>query len=142
MNKNLNKDKKRKSKYDILNWGLKVKKSKAGLGLFASKDILKGVCLVEYFGRVLTKEEEYSSKSKYLFEINSKLTIDGTDRKNIARYVNHSCKPNCEVEIHKKRVYIFSCKKIKAGEELCYDYGKEYFDEHIKPKGCKCVKCC
>jgi uncharacterized protein len=132
---------KKKSKYDIQDWGLRVKKSSAGLGLFATKDIPKGVCLIEYFGRFLEKGEEYTSKSKYLFEVNSRITIDGTDRKNIARYINHSCRPNSEVEIHKKRVYVFSKRKISAGEEINYDYGKEYVDEHIKPKGCKCAKC-
>jgi len=132
---------KRKSKYDIEDRGLKVKKSNAGLGLFATREIPKGVCLIEYFGRVISKEEEFSSNSKYLFEINSKLTIDGTDRKNIARYINHSCRPNCEVEIHNKKVFVFSKRKINVGEELSYDYGKEYFNEHIKPIGCRCVKC-
>jgi SET domain-containing protein len=120
---------------------LKVKRSTAGLGLFAEEDIPKGKCLIEYVGRVISKEEEYSSKSQYLFEINSKKTIDGTARTNTARYINHSHRPNCEVEIHDKRVFIFSRKGIKAGEELSYDYGIEFFNEHIKPKGCKCVKC-
>jgi SET domain-containing protein len=97
--------------------------------------------LIEYFGRELSKEEQYTSRSKYLFEINSKKTIDGTVRENIARYINHSCKPNCEVEIKKGRVLIFSKRKIKKGEELSYDYGKEYWNEHIKPIGCKCSAC-
>lgn len=131
----------KKNKYQIEDWGLKVKKSKAGLGLFATKDIPKGICMIEYFGRELSEEEQYTSRSKYLFEINSKITIDGGSRENTARYINHSCKPNSEVEIKNKKVYIFSRKKIKAGEELCYDYGKEYFNEHIKKGGCRCVGC-
>ena len=131
----------KKNKYEIEDWGLKVRKSSAGLGLFATKDIPKGVCLIEYFGRVISEEEQYSSRSKYLFEINSKITIDGQARENIARYINHSCRPNSEVEIKKGKVYIFSMKKIKAGEEICYDYGKEYFNEHIKKGGCRCEKC-
>lgn len=130
-----------KNKYEILDWGLKVKKSKAGLGLFATKDIPKGVCLIEYFGRVISKDEHYTSKSKYLFEINSKITIDGSLRENIARYINHSCKPNSEIEIKKGKVFVFSKKKILAGEEISYDYGKDYFGAHIKPRGCKCVGC-
>lgn len=132
---------KRKSKYDILDWELKVKRSSAGCGLFATKEIPKGVCIIEYFGRSISEAEQYTSRSKYLFEISSKITIDGRDRKNIARYINHSCKPNAEPEIRKGRIYIFSKRKIKAGEELCYDYGKEYFDEHIGKKGCRCVRC-
>jgi SET domain-containing protein len=131
----------KKNKYEILDCGLKVKKSTAGLGLFATRGIASGVCLIEYFGREISEEEQYTSKSKYLFEINSKITIDGTARENIARYINHSCKPNSEVEIKNKKVFVFSKRKIKAGEEICYDYGKEYFNEHIKKGGCRCVKC-
>ena len=120
---------------------LKVKRSTAGLGLFAEEDIPKGKCLIEYKGRVISKEEEYGSKSQYLFEVNKKKTIDGTSRTNTARYINHSHRPNCEIEIHDARVFVFSRKGIKAGEELSYDYGIEFFNEHIKPKGCKCPKC-
>ncbi|MGL1245549.1 SET domain-containing protein, partial [Vibrio parahaemolyticus] len=69
-----------------------------------------------------------TSRSKYLFEVNKNKTIDGSDRANIARYVNHACKPNCEAEITKGRVFYFSKRAIKAGEELSVDYGKEYFD--------------
>ncbi len=120
---------------------VKVKRSKTGLGLFADQDIAKGVCIIEYIGRQIKGEEEYTSTSKYLFEVNSRLTIDGRDRKNTARYINHSCKPNCEPIIYKSRVYIFSIKKIKKGEELVYDYGKEYWDEHIGKSKCRCVGC-
>ena len=122
---------------------LKVKRAfkGAGFGLFAQEDIPKGEFVIEYFGREISNEEQYTSKSKYLFEINSKKTIDGTIRQNIARYINHSCRPNCEVEIKKGKILIFSKRKIKANEELAYDYGKEYWNEHIKPLGCKCIKC-
>ncbi len=130
-----------KNKFKVEDWGLKVKKSSAGCGLFASKDIPKGVCVIEYFGPEISEEEQYTSRSKYLFEINSKITIDGRARENIARYINHSCKPNSEVEIKNKKVFILSKRKIVAGEEICYDYGKEYFDEHIKKGGCRCLGC-
>ncbi len=129
------------SKYDIeKKYALVVKRGIAGLGLFAGEDIPKGKCLIEYVGRVISPEEEYTSRSKYLFEVTKKVTIDGGARTNTARYVNHSCRPNCEVEVYKRRVYILSIKNIKAGEELAYDYGKDYFDEHIKPFGCRCPK--
>lgn len=121
--------------------GVVVKKSSAGLGLFATRLYKKGERVVEYFGRVIAPEEEYTSRSKYLFEVNSKKTIDGTTRENIARYINHSCKPNCEPEIIRGRVFIDTIKSIKAGEEFTYDYGEEYFNEHIKPFGCRCSKC-
>ena len=120
--------------------GLRVKRSSAGLGLFATRPIKKGERIIEYFGREISKAEEYSSKSKYLFEVNSHKTIDGTTRENFARYINHSCKPNCEPNIVKGRVWIDAIKNIKIGEEISYDYGEEYVNEHIKPYGCRCVK--
>ena len=90
---------------------------------------------------VISKEEETKSKSQYLFEINKNKTIDGAARTNTARYINHSHRPNCEVEIYKGRVFVFSKKNLKEGDELSYDYGKEFVDVHIIPKGCKCVRC-
>ncbi len=120
---------------------LRVRRSKTGLGLFADQDIPKNQYLIEYFGRELSNKEQYTSTSKYLFEINSRRTIDGAISENIARYINHSCTPNCEVEIKKGRILVYSKKNIKKGEELSYDYGKEYWNEHIKPIGCKCDKC-
>lgn len=138
--KEINKTKK-KSKYDISGHKVRVGRSKAGLGLFAIEDIPKGTCFIEYFGRVIKGEEEYTSNSKYLFEVHSRKTIDGRARENTARYINHSCKPNAEPETHKGRVFIFSKRNIKSGEEICYDYGKEYWNDHIKPHGCRCIKC-
>lgn len=120
--------------------GVRVGRSSAGLGLFATRAYKKGDRIIEYFGRTISPAEEYSSNSKYLFEVNKRKTIDGTTRKNFARYINHSCKPNCEPEIEKGRIYIDAIKGIKLGDEFTYDYGKEYVDEHIKPFGCRCVK--
>lgn len=128
-------------KYTPQNWKLLVKRSSAGRGLFAGEGIPKGVCVIEYVGRTLSKEEAETSKSRYLFEISSTKTIDGKPAINKAGYINHSCRPNCETEIYKGRVFIRSIKRIKEGEELTYDYGKEYLDEFITPHGCKCAHC-
>jgi len=119
----------------------KVKRSGAGLGLFAQDEIGKGEFIIEYKGKLLNQRQTDEKGGKYLFAINSRKTIDGTTRKNIARYINHSCKPNAEVEIKKGRIMIYARKKITPEEEICYDYGKEYFNEHIKPFGCVCEKC-
>lgn len=131
----------KKDKYKLTGCKVKAKRSSAGLGLFAMEDIQKGTCIIEYIGRIISKEEEYKSKSKYLFELNSKTTIDGAARSNTARYVNHSCKPSAEAEIWNKRIFFLALRKIKEGEEITFDYGKEYVDEHIKPHGCRCGKC-
>jgi uncharacterized protein len=93
-------------------------------------------------GRMLTPEQvERSTSDRYFFQVDKYWTVDGAGRENIARYVNHSCRPNCEVRIYAKRIRIWAIKNIKPGDELTYDYGKEYFDEFIKPKDCNCVKC-
>jgi SET domain-containing protein len=131
----------KKRVYEVGAYAPVVKRSSAGLGLFASIPIPKNACIIEYVGRTISPEEEYTSTSKYLFGIHSRRTIDGRDRSNTARYINHSCTPNCEPEIHKGRVFIFAKRNINAGEELTYNYGKEYWSHHIKPHGCRCLKC-
>jgi len=119
---------------------VRVGKSYAGLGLFAEEDIKKGEYIIDYTGKELTEDEADNKGGKYLFEVKKNLYLDGTDRKNTARYINHSCLPNCEPDIYGKRVVILSKKNIKKGDELSYDYGKEYFNEFIKPHGCRCSK--
>ena len=129
------------SKFTPGDFDLRVRRSSAGLGLFTESMIPKGACIIEYVGREVSKEESETSKSKYLFEISKSKTIDGKPKWNKAGYINHSCRPNAESEITKGRVFIMATRTIKPGEELTYDYGKEYVDEHIKPFGCRCAKC-
>jgi len=123
----------------------RVGRSKTGLGLFATQEIAKGQFIVEYLGTRLTTKEaievESRGSNKYLFEVNSRWTIDGSPRTNVARYTNHSCRPNAEADVKKGRVLISAKRRIKPGEEITFHYGKSYFDIFIKPKGCKCVKC-
>ncbi|PIP65500.1 hypothetical protein COU77_04260 [Candidatus Peregrinibacteria bacterium CG10_big_fil_rev_8_21_14_0_10_49_16] len=108
---------------------LKVKRGLAGLGLFTEEPIKRGSFIIEYFGPLLTEKEADRKAGLYLFEVpDSKWTIDGSGRDNIARYINHSCKPNCETIANGKRIYIHACRNIQAGEELSYDYGKDYMD--------------
>ena len=119
----------------------KVKRSSAGLGLFATTPIKRGAYIIEYTGRVLKGKEMDPVNNKYLFETSAVRMIDGSARSNTARYINHACKPNCEPEITAGRVFIKVIKRIEAGEELTYDYGKEYFNMYIKPYGCRCASC-
>jgi len=121
--------------------GVAIKKSKAGLALFAKEPIERGDFIIEYVGKILTGKEADIQGGRYLFEVNSKKTIDGTPRYNTARYINHSCKPNCEPETKQGRVLIFAKKSIAVGEELNYDYGKEYCDEFLVTGGCICGNC-
>lgn len=130
-----------------------VKKSKVhGFGVFAKKPIKKDTKIIEYIGEKITKKEgdrrsaqrikKYlNSKidgSVYIFELNTKFDIDGSPRYNKARYINHSCSPNCEVEIENGKIWIKSIKKIRKDEELSYDYGYEFDKNDYTDHVCKC----
>lgn len=119
---------------------LAVRRSSAGLGLFALEPIPKGKRVIEYVGNLLTEAEYQKSRSVYLFDIGPSGALDGAPRWNLARYINHSCVPNCEPDVIRRRVFISSKRNIKAGEELSYNYGSEYFDESLAGR-CRCPKC-
>lgn len=119
---------------------LEVKKSIAGLGLFATAPIKKGSFIIEYMGPLLSDDEVDKKGGKYLFALGKDWTISGDSRNNIARYINHSCvRTNCEPIQYALRIKIRATRNIKPGEELFYDYGKEYFDEFLG-ENCRCEK--
>ena len=129
----------------IPNKPYRIGRSRTGLGLFATKPIKKGTRIIRYFGPLLDskKEDEDAIENKYLFELTNRWTIDGSIRQNIARYINHACKPNAESDVRprKRKVYIRAIKNIEPGEEINYDYGTDYFKAYLKPIGCKCDAC-
>ena len=131
----------------------KVKKSQIhNAGVFATIQIKKGEKIIQYIGKKITCSEGgrrsekcikryfYSQKtgSIYIFELNKRYDIEGSPSYNKARYINHSCNPNCEVEIPKREIQISSIKNIKKGEELSYDYGYEFDEEDYKDHICNC----
>ncbi len=123
----------------------RVGRSRTGLGLFATQPIKKGSKIIRYFGPMLdcNKKKDDAVENKYLFQITKRWTVDGSVRKNIARYINHACKPNAESDVNtrKLKITIRAIKNIEPGEEINYDYGTEYFKEYLKPIGCKCDSC-
>ena len=119
-----------------------IKRTAHGLGFITLEPIPAGKRIIEYTGPLISNEEvERRHWGKYFFEVNTKWSVDGTPRSNTARYINHSCAPNAEAIISGRRVWIWSKRRIKAGEEVTYNYGKEYFNVHLKPLGCRCKKC-
>ena len=131
----------------------KVNKSRVhGTGIFATKDIKKDTKIIQYIGEKITKKEgdkrsadrikKYLNKknegSVYVFELNKKYDIDGSPTYNKARYINHSCNPNCEVEIIKNEIWIISIKNIRKGQELNYDYGYPFDVDDFSDHLCKC----
>jgi len=100
----------------------------AGQGLFAAQDIKKGTDIIQYIGEKISKEESkrrLAQGNAYIFELNDRWDIDGSPLYNIARYINHSCNPNCEVQRTTRTLWIVARRHIKAGKELSYNYGYE-----------------
>ena len=99
-----------------------------GSGFSPTAPIRKGKFIIEYCGkRVLWKYVD-NLKNRYLFDLNTRWAIDGSVRRNTARYINHSCKPNAMPYEVKGKIKIYAKRTIQPGEEITYDYGKEYFD--------------
>ncbi len=123
----------------------RIGRSATGLGLFAVKPIAAGDSIVTYSGRRIPTEQALDTErhrgAKYMFEVNSRWTIDGSSRRNLGRYANHSCRPNAEAVLRKGKVVIVALRDIAPGEEITYDYGKEYFALFIGPNGCRCAAC-
>ena len=123
----------------------RVGRAKTGLGLFATAPIARGAFIVEYFGeRVPTpqaKARERMRGSRYIYEVNSRWSIDGAARGNLARYINHSCRPNAQAYIERGRIVLRGLGPIAPGEQITCDYGREYFELFIAPIGCKCAAC-
>lgn len=124
----------------MVNKKFTVKKSSAGLGLFANRNFKKDDFLIEYKGPVLTDAESDKKGGRYLFKLAKNKTIDGSARSNLARYINHSHKPNCEpINEDDERIVIHAIRDIEPGEELTYNYGREYVEEFCNP--CRCPAC-
>ena len=111
-----------------------------GRGVFALRKIPKGTRIIEYKGQLITDKEadrRYSrlhenSPHTMLFSIEGGLVIDATRRGNSARWINHSCAPNCEIEEEGHRVFIDARRDIGPGEELTYDYNLQIGEKHTK----------
>lgn len=129
-----------------------VRKSRiAGKGAFARRDIAKGERVIEYLGERISHgeaDERYDDDNvdahhTFLFNVNRSVVIDAYYGGNDARFINHSCDPNCESEIEKSRVYVDAIKNIRKGEELTYDYaygrdGTETPEEESTLYVCRC----
>ena len=121
-----------------------------GTGVFAKTKVPKDKKVIEYIGEKITKKESArrsialieknrgseTDGAVYIFEVNKRHDIDGNIPENIARFINHSCDPNCEPDVIKNRVWLISTRKIKKGEELSYNYGFDLddYEEHQ----CRC----
>jgi len=102
-----------------------------GSGVYAAREIPKGTRIVEYLGDRISHAQadaRYEAKGQddghtFLFVVSSKVVIDAGVDGNEARFINHSCDPNCETVIEGGRVFIEALRDIAPGEELGYEYG-------------------
>src|SRR5215471_6521702 len=104
-------------------WGkpYRIGRSATGLGLFATAPIEKGAFIVEYKGRRISNAHAARLEARgarYLYEINRRWTVDGSTRRNMGRYANHSCRPNAESDVVRGKVILRAIKAIKPGDEI------------------------
>jgi uncharacterized protein len=115
-----------------------------GMGGFARRDIRRGKRIVEYVGLKLSKAKAQMAlhqQNVYIFTLDDTYDIDGSVEWNPARFLNHSCNPNCEVEIIRARIWIYALCDIKAGEELTYNYSYDFEDYEHRPCNCGAPNC-
>jgi SET domain-containing protein len=121
-----------------------------GKGVYAVMDLAEGETLIEYVGEIISWEEALNRhphdptdpNHTFYFHIDEEHVIDAKVGGNSSRWINHSCKPNCEAEIENDRVFIRAKKNIAAGKELFYDYGLVIDEPHtpelLKQYPCWC----
>ena len=122
----------------------RIGRSATGLGLFAIKPIKRAAYIATYRGRIITTEEadrREARGARYMFELNSRWTIDGSPRWNVARYINHSCRPNAKPVGRNGGIVIVALRRIEPGEEITYSYGPEYLEYFLDNGGCRCASC-
>jgi len=117
----------------------------AGQGLFAAQDMRKGTRIMQYIGEKISSRERarrLAAGNPYIFHLTYRYALDGQTLDNTARYINHSCDPNCEVEKTPDTIWIVALREIPAGEELSYNYGYDASNYQEHPCNCGAPSCC
>jgi len=115
-----------------------------GTGAFAQSDIPAGSRVIEYVGEKITKAESLrrcEQNNQYIFTLDDEFDLDGNVPWNSARFLNHSCAPNCEAELDGERVWILALRDVQAGEELTFNYGYDLEDYCEHPCRCGAAEC-
>lgn len=116
-----------------------------GSGVFALEPIEKNTRIIDYAGELIRNEDSDEREERYLaegcvwvFRVNRNWSRDAAVGGNIARFINHSCTPNCYFEVIDKTIWIRAARRIRKGEELTYDY--KIIGERTIP--CRCRPGC
>jgi SET domain-containing protein len=116
----------------------------AGRGLFARTDLAAGQRIIEYVGERITKDESLrrcEAGNPYIFALDDEHDLDGSVEWNLARFINHSCAPNCETEDDEGRIWVVALRDIRAGEELTYNYNFDLTEFREHPCRCGAEHC-
>ena len=114
------------------------------MGGFARVDLRCGQYIIEYVGPELSKAEaqvELGHHNAYIFTLDDDCHIDGSVSWNFARFLNHSCDPNCQPRMVDNRIWFYALRAIQAGEELTYNYGHGLADYQERPCHCGASTC-
>ena len=109
------------------------------MGGFALRKIKKGEPVIEYIGEKISKAESLrrcEAENPYIFQIDEEFDLDGNVGWNPAKFINHSCDPNCEAEFFDDMIWIMAKRDIESGEEITFNYS--YDLEDYKEHPCKC----
>lgn len=115
-----------------------------GSGGFARTRIPAGTRVIEYVGEKINKAESLrrcEANNEYIFTLDDEFDIDGNVLWNPARFINHSCAPNCEAELDEDRIWVVALRDIEAGEELTYNYNYDLEDYREHPCRCRAADC-
>jgi uncharacterized protein len=115
-----------------------------GMGGFARVDIPAGARVIEYVGEKITKQESLArceQNNEYIFALDDEHDLDGQVSWNPARFLNHSCEPNCEARLEGGCIWVVAIREIRAGEELTFNYGYDLADYAEHPCGCGAPGC-
>ena len=115
-----------------------------GAGVFARADIAAETHVIEYIGERVSKEESLRRRKKgnfFVFIVTEEFDIDGAVDWNPARFINHSCEPNCEARQEDERIWIVALRDIRSGEELTFNYGYDLQDYEEHPCHCGAPGC-
>jgi len=116
-----------------------------GFGVFAAEPIAKNTRIIDYAGELVRNDESEAREERYLaagciwvFRVNGRWSRDAAVGGNLSRFINHSCRPNCWIEVVDKTIWIRASRSIREGEELTYDYSTD--GEQTIP--CRCRPGC
>ena len=125
---------------------IKVRRSAVhALGLYTKEVFAQDARIIEYVGKKITwkqaEQQDEDNQRIYLFAVNDRHLVDGDVGYNSAKYINHSCEPNCYIDIENDRIWIYALRPISKGEELSYDYGFDRWGWQDRLCLCQSINC-